>query len=199
MNLKHFLFLGAVLSTLFLFSFSKAVSKSGLPSSSYSIGITSVHNLPLIKKDTGGRMVNLDSAQACINRFPAEMKKHGFSDKAGEAVNIHIKKTSQITTGEAFSGKALKEWLNSTAEAYTAAGKTLMINIQLGVYDSDYLNTYQPNAAMRNNNNNRIAIFLIPYDSASPGLAARALVTPNGSGGTGTGGGTGFDLGGLQP
>ena len=150
--------------------------------------------------DSTGRPVSLDSAQACINRFSAEMKKHGFSDQAGEDVNIYIKKTSQITTGESFSGASLQKWLNETAASYAAAGKTLMINIQLGIYDSSYLKTYESNTTARKSSVNRIAVFLIPYDAATPGISARALIQPNGTaGGTGTGGGSGFDFGGLQP
>ena len=154
-------------------------------------------SLVKMQTDTGGRTVSLDSAQLCINRFATLMKDHGFSDQAGQNVNIRIKKTSMITTGESFSGKNLQDWLTATTAQYAAAGKTLMINIQLGVYDMNYLNTYQPNAALRSANNNRIAIFLIPYD-ASTGQAVHALVAqPNGNGGTQ--GGTGFDLGGVQP
>ncbi|HEY4155129.1 MAG TPA: hypothetical protein VGM24_06870, partial [Puia sp.] len=84
------------------------------------------------KLDTGGRAVNLDSAQKCINRFEAVMKQHGFSDVAGEKVNIHIKRTSLITTGEVFGGKGLLDWLTQTEAQYTAAHRTLMIKIQLG-------------------------------------------------------------------
>jgi hypothetical protein len=149
-----------------------------------------------IKTDTGGRTVSLDSAQVCINRYAALMAAHGFANQAGLPINIRLKKTSQITTGESFDGKNFLDWLNATAAQYTDAGKTLMIRIQLGVYDMNYLNTYQPNAAMRTASNNRIAIFVIPYD-ASTGQAAKGLAQP--MNGTGTSGGTGYDLGGIQP
>lgn len=147
-----------------------------------------------MKLDTG-RIVNLDSAQACIDRFPAFMAAHGFAAKAGQPINLNLTTTSQITTGETFSGKDLQKWLNATMTAYKNAGKTLMIKVQLGVYDLNYLNTYQPNAAKRAASNNRIAIFIMPYD-ASTGQAVRALTAqPMGSGGTGTG----YDFGGIQP
>jgi hypothetical protein len=154
----------------------------------------------VMKSDTGGRTVSLDSAQACINRFAAVMKAHGFSDPGGQSVDIRIKKTSMITTGESFDGKGLLDWLNATAAQYSAAGKTLMIKIEMGIYDMNYLNTYQPNAALKSANNNRIAIFLIPYDaSTGPGIHPLVAPVPPPPGGTGTGGGTGYDLGGLQP
>src|SRR5664279_6526419 len=70
----------------------------------------------------------------------------------------------RITTGETFDGKGLLDWLNFTATQYAAAGKTLMIKIQMGVYDMNYLNTYQPDPAKKTASNNRIAIFIIPYD-----------------------------------
>jgi len=147
-----------------------------------------------IKLDTG-RIVNLDSAQACIDRFPAFMAAHGFAAQAGQPINLNLTTTSQITTGETFSGKDLQKWLDATMAAYKKAGKTLMVKVQLGVYDMNYLNTYQPNAAKRAAANNRIAIFIMPYD-ASSGQAIRALTAqPMGSGGTGTG----YDFGGLQP
>lgn len=147
-----------------------------------------------MKLDTG-RIVNLDSAQACIDRFPAFMAAHGFAAKAGQPINLNLTATSQITTGETFSGKDLQKWLNATMTAYKNAGKTLMVKVQLGVYDMNYLNTYQPNAAKRAASNNRIAIFIMPYD-ASSGQAIRALTAqPMGSGS----GGTGYDFGGIQP
>jgi hypothetical protein len=152
---------------------------------------------PEIKKDSGGRTVNLDSAQACINRYTALMAAHGFSNPGGQSVNLTITKTSPLTTGESFSGKGLQDWLAATAAQYAAAGKTLMIRIQFGVYDMNYLKTYQPNPSLRAANNNRIAVFLIPYD-ASSGLSVKAQVAQP-AGGTGSGGGTGYDFGGLQP
>ncbi|MFI5124493.1 MAG: hypothetical protein ACHQDF_04150 [Chitinophagales bacterium] len=148
--------------------------------------------------DTGGRAVNLDSAQLCINRFEAVMQNHGFSSKAGQKVNIHITRTSMITTGEVFRGKGLLEWLTSTAAQYDAAGKTFMVKIQLGIYDSAYLNTYQSNAALKSKNLDRIAIFLIPYDSAQAGQPGiHAMIAPSGN--IPPPGGTGYDLGGIQP
>ena len=150
-----------------------------------------------METDTGGRAVNIDSAQACINRFPAYMAQFGFTNPGGQTVNIKIKKSAMLTSGESFNGQDLQNWLNATMAQYAAAGKTLVINVQLGVYDMNYLNTYQPNAAKRAANNGRIAIFLMPAD-ASTGTVVRALVAqPDGSGGSG--GGTGYDLGGLQP
>jgi hypothetical protein len=151
-----------------------------------------------LKADTGGRAVNLDSAQACIDRFAGLMKQHGFADKAGQSIDIHLTKTSQMTSGESFSGKRLQDWLNATATAYTAAGKTLMINVQLGVYDKNYLKTYEPDASKGVASDNRIAIFLIPYDSAGGQTVHPLVAQPQGSGAP-TGGGTGYDFGDLQP
>lgn len=183
-----------LLLTVLLFAFRHADGKPG----HLLFNTSSILN-PL-KTDTGGRTVSLDSAQACIDRFAVEMKKHGFSDQAGQPVDIHITKTSMITTGEDFNGKNLQDWLNATAAQYTAAGKTLMIKIELGIYDAKYLNTYQPNAALRAANNNRIAIFLIPYAAgAGGGIQPQISAQPAGGTGGGGSGGTGYDLGGVQP
>jgi len=192
MNIKPNILQYPLLLTVFLFAFKKS-EKTIIQSGSRSVyGIQKQ-----MKSDSGGRTVNLDSAQVCINRYTALMQAHGFSDPGGKNVNIRIKKTDQLTTGEAFDGKSLQDWLNNTAAAYQQAGKTLMIKIQMGVYDMNYLNTYQPNPNARMKDNNRVAIFLVPYDGAT-GQPVRALgIQP--SGGTGTGGGTGYDLGGLQP
>jgi hypothetical protein len=146
--------------------------------------------------DTGGRSVNMDSAQACIDRFEQVMKEHGFSDAAGQKVNIRIRRTSMITTGESFQGKALLDWLNSTAAQYDAAGKTLMIKIQLGIYDSTYLNTYQNDPVLKNKNIGRIGIFIVPYAAAPPvqqGVHANVTPPPPPPGGGG------YDLGGIYP
>jgi hypothetical protein len=184
--LLSFLFL-----SFFLFSFGHPAKTNF----SALVNVTLSGAYSAMKTDTGGRAVSLDSAQACIDRFAAVMKAHGFSDPGGQTVDIHIKKTSMITTGESFNGKNLQDWLNATAAQYAAAGKTLMIKIEMGIYDMTYLNTYQPNADLKTASNNRIAIFLIPYDAAT-GQAVHALIAqPNGSGS----GGTGYDLGGLQP
>src|SRR5450432_442545 len=94
--------------------------------------------ITFIKTDTGGRTVNLDSAQACINRFTALMTAHGFAKKAGLPINITLTQTSQITTGESFDGQGLLDWLNVTATQYATAGKKLMIKVQMGVYDMNY-------------------------------------------------------------
>lgn len=148
-----------------------------------------------IKSDTGGRTVNLDSAQACIDRFAGLMHDHGFADQAGLPIDIHLTTTSMITTGESFVGKDLLNWLTATSKQYKAANKKLMIRIQMGVYDQNYLNVYQPN---NTSNSNRIAIFLIPYDAGSGKAVKNLIAVPNGTGGTQQGG-TGYDLGGLQP
>jgi hypothetical protein len=150
---------------------------------------------PAIKSDTGGRAVNLDSAQACIDRFAGLMKDHGFADQAGLPIDIHLTTTSMITTGESFNGKDLLNWLSATSQQFKAANKKLMIRVQMGVYDLNYLNTYQPNNTA---NNNRIAIFLIPYDGGTGKVVKNLIAVPNGSGGTQQGG-SGYDLGGLQP
>jgi hypothetical protein len=149
-----------------------------------------------MKTDTGGRAVRLDSAQTCINRYSALMAAHGFANKAGLPINIQLTKTSLITTGESFIGKDFLDWLNGIATQYSAANKTLKIKIQMGVYDMNYLNTYESDPAVRAAYNNRVAIFVIPYD-ASTGQAAVGLAQP--LGGTGGSGGSGYDLGGVQP
>ena len=191
MKIKPIILGPVLLLSLFLFSFKNSDKSPGriLPSSS-------IYKINESKVDTGGRTVSLDSAQACIDRYAALMKDHGFSDQAGEHVNIRIRRTSMITTGESFNGKNLQDWLNATAESYAQEGKTLMIKIQMGVYDMNYLNTYQPNAALRAASNNRIAIFLIPYDAGN-GQSIRAFNTlPTGSTPPPPGG---YDLGGVQP
>jgi hypothetical protein len=190
MNNKLFLLFSLVLISVLLCSFRKPVNTVSPQPTGISLTI------PNAKADTGGRAVSLDSAQICINRFDSLMQAHGFANQAGLPINIRLKKTSQITTAETFNGKDLQDWLNATAAQYTAAGKTLMIKIQMGVYDASYLKTYQPNTSLQAANNNRIAIFIIPYDGAT-GHAAMGLALP--AGGTGSGGGTGYDLGGIQP
>jgi hypothetical protein len=182
-------------SSVFLFSFRNINLESLAPKPAYPF----IVNHEKMETDTGGRAVNIDSAQACINRFPAYMAQFGFTNPGGQSVNIKIKKSAMLTSGESFNAQNLQNWLSATIAQYAAAGKTLVINVQLGVYDMNYLNTYQTDAAKRSANNGRIAIFLMPAD-ASTGTVVRALVAqPDGSGGTGSGGGTGYDLGGLQP
>ncbi len=153
----------------------------------------------VIKTDTGGgQVVRLDLVQACIANYNTVMQAHGFSDPGGQSVNINITTTAMITNGELFNGKKLQDWINSTAKEYTTAGKKFMLKIQFGIYDMNYLNVYEPNAALRAKLNGRIAVFLVPIDgSTGQTFQSAAMMAAAGAGG-GTGG-SGYDFGGLQP
>ena len=78
-----------------------------------------------------------------------------------------------------------------------ADGQTLMISIQMGIYDSSYLNTYQSNPALRSKYLNRIAVFIIPYDGAAtaPHQIHANIAPPP----LPPGGGTGYELSGSYP
>lgn len=194
-NKQSFLFLAIALIAGIVFAFREKDAGSKNQDHQWQLLSRTLNTRPENITDTGGRPVNLDSARLCIDKFEAVMNQHGFSNVAGQKVNIHIKHTSMITTGEVFRGKGLLEWLTNTAAQYDAAGKTLMVKIQLGIYDSAYLNTYQSDAGLKNKYRDRIAIFLIPYDSTQVQSGIHAMAAPSGAGG----GGTGYDLGGIQP
>lgn len=143
-----------------------------------------------------GRIVSQDSIQSCLTNYRKLMKDHGFTNPAGQPFTPTITTTAQLTTGETFSGTDLRDWLNATAAAYAQAGKTFSIRVQFGAYDMTYLNRYEPDATKRAKKLNRIAIFLVPYDSSSgQTLQPHAMV----AGGTPSGGGGAYDFGGLQP
>jgi hypothetical protein len=191
------LFLFIALAAGVVFAFRESDGAHQINGNQWQLLSRTLNTNPGNSTDTGGRAVSIDSAQHCIDKYATVMLQHGFSSVGGQKVNIQIKRTSMITTGEVFRGKGLLDWLTQTAEQYNAAGKTLMIKIQLGIYDSTYLNTYQSNAEIKNRYRDRIAIFLMPYDSAQavPGGIHANAAAPAGS----TGGGTGYDLGGIQP
>jgi hypothetical protein len=148
-----------------------------------------------IRLDTG-RIVNLDSIQSCLANYTRLMKAHGFSDPGGQPFTQTITTTAQLTTGESFSGTDLRDWLDATATAYAQAGKTFSIRVEFGAYDMTYLNRYEPDPTKRAKKINRIAIFLVPYDASSgQTLQPQANI----AGGTPSGGGGGYDFGGLQP
>ena len=149
----------------------------------------------VFRLDTG-RIVNQDSIQTCLTNYRKLMKAHGFSNPGGQPFTQTITTTAQLTTGESFSGTDLRDWLDATAAAYAQAGKTFSIRVEFGVYDMTYLNMYEPDPAKRAKKNNRIAIFLVPYDASSgQTLQPHANI----AGGTPSGGGGGYDFGGLQP
>jgi|GEM_PF-579052 len=145
--------------------------------------------------DTGGRVVRLDSAQNCIDRFPDLMRAHGFDDKGGQPIDITLKQSLQMTTGATFDGKKLLAWLTQTEAEYKAQKMKFMIKIQLGVYDRPYLDTYQPGDNSNANLNGRIGVFLIPYDGNTATMPANRAANTS----TSPSGGSGYDLGGLQP
>jgi len=159
------------------------------------------HHHPNSTSDTLGRPVQIDSAQSCIEQFPGYMKKHGFSNVEGEAVDLHITKTNIITTRQSFDGRDLLEWLSNTAKEYDADNKKLIIKIEFGIYTSDFLNTYQSDPELRKKYLGRVGIFLIPYDSTQ--LVNQGLTnerkTNFGPPPPPPGGGTGYDLGGIYP
>lgn len=152
-----------------------------------------------LKTDTGGgQVVRLDLVQGCIASYNSVMQAHGFSNPGGQPANINITTTAPITTGETFNGKKLLDWLSSTAMEYSKAGKKFMVRIAFGMYNMDYLNVYEPNAALRAKLNGRMAVFLIPIDaSTGQSFQSAAMVAAAGAGGGS--GGTGYDFGGLQP
>jgi len=158
------------------------------------------HN-PNSLPDTLGRPVRIDSAQSCIEQFPGYMKKHGFSNAEGEAIRLRISRTNIMTTSQAFDGKDLLEWLSNTAKEYDAANKKLIIKIEFGIYNSDFLNTYQGNPGLRKKYLGRVGVFLIPYDSAQMvGQGPKNERKINfGPPPPPPGDGTGYDLGGIYP
>jgi hypothetical protein len=148
-----------------------------------------------IRRDTG-RIVSQDSIQTCLKNYKKLMKDHGFSNPGGQPFTSAITTTSPLTTGETFSGNDLRAWIDATAAAYEQAGKTFSIRVEFGVYDMTYLNRYEPDQAKRAKKNNRVAIFLVPYDASSGNtLQPHANI----AGGTPSGGGGAYDFGGLQP
>jgi hypothetical protein len=177
-------------SSVFLFSFKNINKPSGIERLSRTYAATKEIHL-----DTG-RIVSQDSIQTCLKNYKKLMKDHGFSNPGGQPFTQTITTTAQLTTGESFSGSDLRDWLNATATAYAQAGKTFSIRIEFGVYDMTYLNRYEPDPAKRAKKNNRVAVFLIPYD-ASSGVTLQPHA--NIAGGTPSGGGGAYDFGGLQP
>jgi hypothetical protein len=179
-----------LLFSVFLFSFRNI----NIPS-----GKEWLNGSEMIQRQMGldtGRIVNQDSIQSCLKNYIKLMKAHGFSDPGGQPFTSTITKTAQLTTGESFSGTDLRDWLDATAAAYAQAGKTFSIRVEFGAYDMTYLNRYEPDPAKRAKKNNRIAIFLVPYDATS-GLSLQPQA--NIAGGTPSGGGGAYDFGGLQP
>jgi hypothetical protein len=176
--------------SVFLFSF-RNMDKSA--------GKTWFNSFEIVQKsmhlDTG-RIVNQDSIQTCLKNYKKLMKDHGFSNPGGLPFTQTITTTAPLTTGESFNGSDLRDWIDATAAAYAQAGKTFSIRVEFGVYDMTYLNRYEPDPSKRAKKNNRVAIFLIPYD-ASSGVTLQPHA--NIVGGTPSGGGGAYDFGGLQP
>ncbi|HLA58871.1 MAG TPA: hypothetical protein VK622_08925 [Puia sp.] len=179
-----------LLLSVFLFSFRTIDKPSGKEWPN-----ASVIALKEIRLDTG-RIVSQDSIQSCLKNYRKLRKAHGFSNPGGQPFTQTITTTAQLTTGESFSGTDLRDWLDATATAYAQAGKTFSIRVEFGAYDMTYLNRYEPDPAKRAKKNNRIAIFLVPYDvSSGQTLQPHANI----AGGTPSGGGGAYDFGGLQP
>ena len=182
--------------SVFLFSFRNIDKPSGIDKISGKQWLNgSLITQKEILLDTG-RIVNKDSIQSCLANYKKLMKAHGFSNPGGQPFTQTITTTAQLTTGESFNGTDLRDWIDATATAYAQAGKTFSIRVEFGAYDMTYLNRYEPDPAKRAKKNNRIAIFLVPYDASSgQTLQPHANI----AGGTPSGGGGAYDFGGLQP
>ena len=190
MLLKPSIFCTFLFFSVFLFSFRNIDQPSAIERK-----ISSYMAQMEIHLDTG-RIVNKDSIQSCLTNYKKLMKAHGFSNPGGQPFTQTITTTAQLTTGESFNGTDLRDWIDATATAYAQAGKTFSIRVEFGAYDMTYLNRYEPDPAKRAKKNNRIAIFLVPYDASSgQTLQPHANI----AGGTPSGGGGAYDFGGLQP
>jgi len=143
-----------------------------------------------------GRIVSVDSIESCLRNYTQLMADHGFSNPGGQPYTSTITKTSQLTASVSFSGTDLHNWIKATEASYAHAGKNFSIRIEFGAYDSVFLKTYEPDPAERIRKNNRIAIFLVPYDAAT-GLTLQSQ--SNIAGGSSSGVGGAYDFGGLQP
>jgi len=144
-----------------------------------------------------GQPVTRAQYQPCLDSFVAVMGRYGITPN-----NPPVKNTScpamtwPITTSESFQASGFIAWLQSIVDTYDPSGKgaNLDFQIKFGICTPKFVADLGQNTALVG----RIAVFVVGAYRDTP--AAKALKAKALKSAAGTDpGGTGYELGGLQP
>jgi hypothetical protein len=139
----------------------------------------------------GGHAVPWAYIQPCINAYIDTMNRYGInSDSPRQKLKQCPDSTYFITTSEAFRADSLMAYLKAQIEKYDPQGKGANLNFVVypGIRTPDMLAYYNlgPKTA------GRITYFIVPDTSGNPPVKRTRQVG-------GGGGGSGFEVGGIQP
>ena len=137
----------------------------------------------------GGHSVPVESIQQCLDAYVQIMATYGIT---ADSPAVPIKKcppmTYRITTVEGLTYATFRAWLDSVVNAIDSAGhgSNVWLKIQPGINTQQFVT----GVGLDPSRTGRITYFIVPalIDSS------KAQAQPNNPGG-----GTGYDVGGLQP
>lgn len=142
----------------------------------------------------GGQPVPITDIQPCLDAYVKVMAEYGIT---ADSPAVPIKKcpqtTYRITTTEGLTYVTLRHWLDSVVNALDSAGQgsNVWLKIQPGIQTQQFVTGIGADASRTG----RISFFIVPalIDSTKAPATAKAAA-PNDPGG-----GTGYEVGGLQP
>lgn len=189
--MKRTLLLGALaLPALFFFACNNAGTASGAASPNDSTAGSSDPN----KYHGGGHSVPWALIQPCIDAYVDTMARYGITaDSPRQKLTRCPDSTYRITTSESFRADSLMAYLKDQIQKYDPQGKGANLNFVIypGIRVGPMMSSFNIAATTAG----RITFFIVP-DTTGPvsGSRTKAMAMPKDPGG-----GSGFEVGGIEP
>jgi hypothetical protein len=195
--MKQILFVGALLLMAFVYLSWRHDGGPRLRTAATATTTATTNAMPAPAPTGNGQPVTRDQYQPCLDSFVAVMGRYGITPN-----NPPVKNTScpamtyPITTSESFQASGFISWMQGIVSTYDPDGKGANLDFQLkfGVCTPKFVADLGQPAELTG----RITVFVVAAyrttAAASAAKAKAAMSTP----GTDPGG-TGYELGGLQP
>jgi hypothetical protein len=138
----------------------------------------------------GGQRVPMNEITPCLQAYQATMGQYGItSDSPSVPITKCPPQTYRITLTEALTYTSFRSWLDSAVNALDPTGKGANVNLQImpGICTAKFVADMGQPASRTG----RISFFIVPVliDTSSTPTAKPA----------GSGGGDGYEIGGIQP
>jgi hypothetical protein len=190
--MKRTILLGALaLPALFFLSCNNAGTSApagtGSPTDSSTTGVSDPN-----RYHGGGHSVPWEYIQPCIDAYVDTMARYGInSDSPRQKMKHCPDSTYMITLSESFRADSLMKYLKEQIEKYDPKGKGA--NLNFVIYPGIRTNPMLMATNTPTTTAGRITYFIVPETSSTPLTRTKTLPKDGG------GGGTGFEVGGIQP